>query len=223
MDQVTLSAEPRDEAGSRPSRRLRRSGLVPGVVYGRGLDPVPVTVSSRDLFAALRTEAGLNAIFDLDVAGNKVLAVAREIQRHPVRGSITHLDFIKVSLDEAIQAEVGLEFLGVPPGVSEEGGIVETIFASVTVQALPTEIPSSIEIDISELHVGDTVSIGDLPEIEGVEYVEDPDRTLLTVLIPRIVEEEVEEVEETEGEEIEGEEVEGAEEAEATEDAAEDG
>ncbi len=217
MEQVTLRAERRTEAGSRPARRMRREGKVPAIVYGRGLEPFPVALSGRDLYAALHTEAGLNAILSVEVDGDSVLAVAREIQRHPVRGDITHLDLIKVSLDVAIEAEVGLEFIGTPLGV-REGGIVETIENSVAIVALPTAIPSSIPLDISELQVGDTLRIADLPAIDGVTYVDDEDRPLVTVVVPRLVEEEVEEVEGEEGVE-EGRVVEA--EAAATEDTAE--
>jgi large subunit ribosomal protein L25 len=204
MDQVTLRAEARTASGSRPAKRLRRRGLVPAVVYGRGIEPISVTVSARELYGALRTEAGANALINVDVdGGESVLTVAREIQRHPVRGDITHLDLIKVSLDEAIQAEVGVEYIGEPIGVREEGGIVEAIEVSVLIEALPTEIPSSIQLDISDMSVGDTMTLGDLPELEGVTYVDDPDRPLVSVLIPRVVEEaEAEEVLELEGEEV---------------------
>ena len=192
MDQVTLRADVRTESGSRPAKRLRRQGLVPAVVYGRGTDPISVIVSARDLYGALRTEAGANALINLEVeGGDNVLTVAREIQRHPVRGEIAHLDFIKVSL--------------------EEGGVVETIEVSVVIEALPTEIPSSIRLDISEMNVGDTLTIGDLPTIDGVTYVDDEDRPLVSVLVPRVAEEpEVEEgLEEIEGELPEGELAEG--------------
>lgn len=207
MDQVTLRAVARTETGSRPARRLRVQGRVPAVVYGRGIAPISVTVSARDLYSALHTEAGANALINVDVAdGDTVLTVAREIQRHPVRGEITHLDLIKVSLDEAIEAEVGLEFLGEPIGVREAGGVLETIEVSVLIEALPTEIPPQIQIDVSELDVGDTVTIAHLPVVEGVTYLEDEDRPLATVIIPRIEEEpEPEEVLELEGEEVEGE------------------
>lgn len=206
MDQVTLRADARAETGSRPAKRLRREGLVPAVVYGRGIAPILVTVSARDLYTALHTEAGSNALINVDVDGGEtVLTVAREIQRHPVRGDITHLDLIKVSLDEAIEAEVGLEFLGEPIGVREDGGVLETIEVSVMIEALPTEIPPQIQIDVGHMAVGDTLTIGDLPEIEGVTYLEDADRPLATVLIPRVEEEpEPEDVLELEGEEVEG-------------------
>ena len=205
MDEVTLRATARTEKGSRPTRRLRRAGLVPAVVYGRDVSAVPVSVPARDLFAALHTEAGLNALITVEVEdGETVLTVAREIQRHPVRGQITHLDFIKVSLDEAIEADVTVEYLGTPLGVREEDGFVEMIAATVLVRALPTAIPSGIQIDIADLGIGDTLKVSDLPEIEDVEYLDDVDRPLVTVLLPRIEEEP--EVEEIEGELEEGEE-----------------
>ena len=209
MEQVSFRAERRTDSGSRPPRRMRREGKVPAIVYGRGLEPFSVSVGGRDLYAALHTDAGLNAVLNVEVDGGEtVLAVAREIQRHPVRGEITHLDFIKVSLDVAIEAEVGLEFTGTPLG-AQEGGIVETIENIVVVEALPGAIPSSIPLDISQLEVGDTLRIADLPAIDGVTYVDEPDRPLVTLLIPRLVEEEVEEVEGEEG--LEGAEAEGAE------------
>lgn len=218
MEQVTLGAERRVESGSRPARRMRRQGKVPAVVYGRGLEPQSVAVNGRELYAALHTEAGANAVLSVEVDGAApVLAVAREIQRHPVRGEITHLDLIKVSLDVAIEAEVAIDYLGTPLGVREEGGIVETIATSVMIEALPTAIPPSIPLDISELVIGDTLKVEDLPEVEGVSILDDPERPLVTVLVPRLPEEEeVEELEE--GEEL----LEGEEAAEAAEAAAEE-
>ena len=189
MDQVSLRAVARTEAGTRPSRRLRRGGHIPAVVYGRGLEPIAVAVSTGDLFSVLHTAAGLNALIRLDVDGSEVLTVAREIQRHPARGTITHLDFIQVSLSEPIQADVLIDFQGTPVGVSQDGGIVETIETTVSIRALPAEIPTSIAVDISALEVGDTLLLGDLPSIAGVEYVDDAERPLATVLLPRIVEE----------------------------------
>jgi large subunit ribosomal protein L25 len=216
MDQVTLRAEPRTETGTRPAKRLRRDGRIPAVVYGRGQDTLAVTIAARDLFSVLHTEAGLNALINVEVeGGDTVLTVAREIQRHPSRGDITHLDFIKVALDQAIEADVGIEYVGTPAGVRDEGGFTEMIAATVVVSALPTEIPSGIEMNIEGLMIGDTLKVADLPVIEGVEYLDDLDRPLVTVLAPRIEEEP--EVEELEGEFEEGEGPEGEEGAEAAE------
>ena len=151
MEQVTLRGETGRVLGSRSSRRLRRDGRVPAVVYGHGLDALSVAVDRRDLYNALHTEAGLNALINLEVAGEEYLTVAREVQRHPVRGDITHLDFIRISLDENIEAEVPVEFTGIPVGVREQKGIVETGHASVVGSCLPTAIPSHITIDIAEI------------------------------------------------------------------------
>lgn len=193
MQQETLQATKRVTSGSRASRRLRRDGRVPGVVYGTTVDTQPIHVSSRDLYSVLHTEAGLNAIIELDVDGESVLTVAREVQRHPVRGEIQHLDFIEVRMDQEIQAEVGVVYTGTPVGVRDEGGIVETIENSVMIWALPTAIPSSIEVDVEHLSVGDTLKGSDLPEIEGVRYELDDEAPLLTVVVPAaIVEEAVE-------------------------------
>ena len=223
MDQITLRAETGRETGTRPSRRLRREDKVPATVYGRGIDAITVAIDKRELYAALTTEAGLNALITLEVGKDEHLSVAREIQRHPVRGEIIHLDFVKISLDEAIEAEVAIEYVGIPAGVRDEGGIVETVNTSVMVRALPADIPSSFPAEIGELEIGDTFTVAMLPDIEGVENLSDPDMPLATIVIPAalLVEEVVEEDEEglLEGEEgVEGEE--GAE-GEGAEDGAE--
>ena len=188
MEQVSLRAERRQAAGSGPARRLRDEGDVPAVLYGRGLDSTPLSVSRRELYTALHTEAGTNALINLEIGSEKFLTIARELQRHPVRGEIMHLDFISISLDEEITAEVSIDFIGDPVGASE-GGIVETIRNSVLVSALPMSIPSSVPVDISEMNVGDTLTAAQLPAIDGVEYLDDPETALVTVVVPRIVEE----------------------------------
>lgn len=185
---------------------MRRDGQIPAVVYGVGIDTQEIAIERRSLLGVLNTEAGLNALINVQVEdGDEVLTVAREVQRDPVRGDITHLDFIKVSLDIAIDAEVGLEFTGTPLGVKDEGGFIETIENAVMISALPTAIPTSIAVDISELGIGDTLKVEDLPVMEGVTYLTEPDRPLVTVLLPSVVEEEVPEdlLEGEEGEALE--------------------
>lgn len=189
MDQVKLSGAERSANGSRSARRLRRQGQVPAVVYGRGQDAVSVEINARELDAALHTEAGTNALIDLDVNGSAHLTVAREIQRHPVRGDIIHLDFVKISLAEKIEAEVVLEPEGVPYGVREDGGVLETLRSVVNIEALPTDIPASIPAEIGALHIGDSFSVSDLVAVEGVEFLDDPETTLYTVVAPRVEEE----------------------------------
>jgi large subunit ribosomal protein L25 len=202
MQQETLRAEKRDGSGSRPARRMRRDGRVPGIVYGSGLETMSISVDRRDLDSTLHTEAGLNALINVIVDDkDEVLAVAREIQRDPVRGEITHLDLIMVKLDTEIEAEVHIEYVGTPVGVREEDGFIEAIETTVMLTALPTAIPSGIEVDISGLAIGHTLKVADLPAMEGVTYVTDEDRPLVTVLLPTVEEEPV--VELLEGEEIE--------------------
>jgi large subunit ribosomal protein L25 len=187
MEQVHLRGYTGRIHGSRESRRVRREGAVPAIVYGHGLEPLSVAVDRRELYGVLHTEAGLNALINLQVNGDEYLTVAREVQRHPVRGDIIHLDFIRISLDEAIEAEVPVEFIGIPVGVREGKGIIETPAASVMVSALPTNIPSHITLDIAHLRVGDTARVSDLPAIEGVTYVTEPEHLLVMVAMPAAV------------------------------------
>lgn len=184
MEQVNLRGYTGRVHGSRESRRIRREGAVPAIVYGHGLEALPVAVDRRELYAVLHTEAGLNALINLQVNGDEYLTVAREVQRHPVRGDIIHLDFIRISLDEAIEAEVPVEFVGIPVGVREGKGIVETPGASVMVSALPGNIPSHITLDITGLRVGDSARVSDLPVLEGVTYVSEPEYLLVMVAMP---------------------------------------
>jgi len=214
VSDTKLKAEIRTALGSAESRRMRRDGIVPGVVYGRESEATSVAVNGRELYKILHTEAGLNAVITLDVDGTEITTLAREVQRHPLRGDITHLDFIRISLTEKVDAEVGIDFEGVPLGVKDDGGIVETIRSTVNLEALPTAIPSSITLDISELTIGDVLRVSDLPVIEGVEYTDDPEAGLVTVSVPAAVISE-----EVEGELLEGEE--GEEGAEPGEEGAE--
>jgi large subunit ribosomal protein L25 len=207
MTQETLRAVKRTTQGTRASKRLRREGRVPAVVYGTDLDaPHPVHIDGRELYAVLHTGQGLNAIIEVDVEGEPVLTVAREVQRDPVRGDITHLDLIQVNLKVAIEAEVHIEYLGTPIAVLDDGAIVETLASSVTITALPNAIPSSIEVEISHLELHDTLTVADLPKIDGVEYAADEDHPLLTVLLPAAeVEPESVETDMMEGDEVDDE------------------
>ena len=203
MQQETLRAEQRVTQGTRASKRLRREGRVPGVVYGVDIDPLAVHVSNRDLYTVLNTDAGRNAIIEVNVGDTRVLTVAREIQRDPVRGNITHLDFIQVKMDIEIDAEVAIEFIGIPRGVKDDGGVIETFDASVMISALPNAIPQSVEVSIEDLGVHDTLKVSDLPEVDGVTYIADPDHPLLTVVVPTVEEEPVEVLLDEEGMPIE--------------------
>jgi large subunit ribosomal protein L25 len=218
MQQETLRATERVTSGSRASRRLRRDGRTPAVVYGTSIDTRAVHVAQRDLYGVLRTEAGLNAVIELDIDGSTMLAIAREIQRDPISGTIAHLDFIEVRLDTEIDAEVGIDYVGIPAGVKDSGGIVEVLEASIMISALPNAIPSSIEVDVEHLELFDTLKVADLPVIDGVTYLLEPDHSLATVVLPAAEVEPEPEIDMLEGEEGEVPEGEEGEEGDSAED-----
>ncbi len=218
MPEVSLRAHTGRATGSRESRRLRRAGNVPAIVYGKGTDPVTIAVDAHDLHVVLHTEAGANALINLEIEGGAtLLTMARVIERHPFRNEYRHIDFVTVSLDELVTAEVAIHFEGTPVGVLE-GGVFSPQRTHVIIEALPTAIPSNIELDVSEIEIGGSLRIADLPPIEGVAYTEDPEAVVMSVTTPaaEIVEEPEEELEgEEEGEE--GEVAEGEEPVQAEE------
>ena len=193
----------REGRGSADARRLRHQGLVPGVLYGRGKTPHPFCVSERDLRRALSGESGLHAILDVVLDGQKTThpAVLKDYQQEVPSGRLAHIDLHEVRLDQAIQTQVAVELVGEPAGV-KEGGVLSQVNREVNIAALPLEIPDRLELDVSGMAIGDTLRLVDLPPTEGVEYLDDPEETVLaTVTMPtRIVEPEPEEVE---GEELE--------------------
>jgi large subunit ribosomal protein L25 len=207
-----LKAAPRADFGSRASRRMRRDGVVPGVVYSGGSEATPFQVSERDVRGILSEGA---ALFDLEIDGGKAVPVViKDEQHHPVRGSIQHLDLMQVNLKEAIQAEVAIELEGVDtaPGV-KGGGVLEHVTREITVEALPAEIPDNITVDVSAMEINDTLSLAAVTAPEGVTFVaEDLEEITIVTLSPPRVEEvttEVEEEAELVGEEGEGAEGEG--------------
>jgi large subunit ribosomal protein L25 len=211
----TLSVTPRETFGTRATRRLRRQGLIPGVVYGHGGEATPFQVSERDLRALLGEG---QTLLDLEVEGSKAVPVViKEQQHHPLRGEIIHFDCLEVRLDEAIQADVAIELDGADnaPGV-REGGVLEHVGREVPIEALPTDIPEQIVVDVSEMDINDTLSLDSVTPPSGVKFmVDEPEEWTIATLSPPRVEEEpepaVEEEAELVGEGEEGEE--GAEEA----------
>lgn len=193
MSQVSLRAQAGRKPGSRESRRLRRTGQVPAVVYGSDLQPVSVQVDAHDLHVALHTEAGSNAIISLEIEGGDTLTtMARVIERHPFRNEYRHVDFITVDLTKKVHAEVAVHFEGTPVGV-KDGGVFSPQRTHVAIEVLPTEIPPYIELDVSEVELGGSLRIADLPEVEGVVYLDEPDAVIMSVTVPAAeVEEEIE-------------------------------
>jgi large subunit ribosomal protein L25 len=215
-ERAKLTVQERESRGSAESRRLRKQGLIPGVLYGRGNTPHAICVPERELRRVLTGDGGLNAILDVVLEGQKTThpSILKEYQQHPVKGGITHVDFHEVRLDQPIQARVVVELVGEPAGVTE-GGVLSQVNREVTIEALPMEIPEHLELDVSGMAIGDTLRLADLKVQEGVKYLDDPEETVLaTVTMPtRIVEPEEEAVEGEEGELPEGAEVPEGEEA----------
>lgn len=192
----TLKVAPRQEFGSRTSRRLRRDGLVPGVVYSGGADSRPFQVAEREVRSLIAEGA---ALFDLEIEGAKAVpVVVKEQQLHPVRGTLQHIDLQEVNLNEAIQAEVALELEGADtaPGV-KGGGVLEHVTREITVEALPTDIPDRIVVDVSAMEINDTLALDSVTAPEGVTFVADePEEVTIVTLSPPRVEEAAPEVEE---------------------------
>jgi large subunit ribosomal protein L25 len=179
MEEVTLTAELGRPTGSRPSRRLRSSGKVPAVLYGHGTDPMALSVDSRDLRAALTGDAGLNALITLSVDSERHLAMARHLQRHPVKGTVDHVDFVIVRRDEIVTAEVPISLVGEPIEVNQNDGIVEQQLFTLTIKAQPMDIPSGLEADISGLVIGEAVRVADLKLPSGVVTEVDPEEAVV--------------------------------------------
>jgi large subunit ribosomal protein L25 len=210
-ERVKLTALERTTLGSAESRRLRRRGLIPGVVYGRS-DPVAITVEERELRAALTTSAGSHAVIDVAIDGRRSHSVIlKAYQRDKVRGQIIHVDLQEVRLDQPIQTAVSVTLTGDPVGV-REGGVLSQVTNDVNVEALPLEVPQHLEADISGLGIGDSLRLGDLELPDGVTLLDDPEAVLATV-VHQIREDELEPAE---GEQAVGEGDAGAEESEAS-------
>jgi large subunit ribosomal protein L25 len=178
-----LDVNSRKAAGSRAVRRLRRSGRVPGVLYGGGSEPLGFDADERELRHAL---AGSGAVLDLSVDGAKATPVVlKEAQRHPVRGETIHVDLLRVNLNEAIHAVVPLELIGIDdsPGV-KEGGVLEQITRELNVEALPTAIPESIVHEVSEMQISETILLGALAVPDGVTLLDDLEETVIATLSP---------------------------------------
>jgi len=206
-ERVKLVVQNRAVLGSAESRRLRRQGLIPGVLYGREA-PVPITIPERDLRAALTTKGGLNAVLDVVVdGGNAHSSVLKEYQQDPVRGLITHVDLQEVRLDQPIHATVPLHLVGEAAG-AKEGGVLSQVTTELNVEALPMEVPEHIDADVSEMHIGDTLRLDTIPAPAGVKLLDAPETVIATVTQPTRVEEPEPEAEEVEGEVPEGEEAE---------------
>jgi large subunit ribosomal protein L25 len=224
-ERIRLEVQGRDRRGTSESKRLRREGMIPGVLYGNGKKPHAICVPERELRRVLTGGHGLHAILDVVLAGQKTThsSVLKDYQVDPIRGKIEHFDLQEVRLDQPIQSSVVVELVGESVG-AKAGGVLSQVAREVRVEALPLEIPDRLELDVSAMEIGDSLRLSDLTVREGVTFLDDPETVLATVTVPTRVEEpEAEEVEGEEGEEGEAAEGEAGEQPEAGGEAAEGG
>src|ERR687883_325502 len=201
-ERIRLEVKDRESRGSAESRRLRRQGLIPGVLYGRGKTPHAITVPERELRRVLTGAGGLHTILDVVLEGQQTThaSILKDYQQDPIRGHISHVDLQEVRLDRPIQASVTVQLVGEPAG-TKEGGVLSQVQREINVEALPMEIPEHIDLDVSGMAIGDTLRLADLPAREGVTFLDDSEETVLATVTLPTREVEPEEVVE-EGEEL---------------------
>ncbi len=180
MAEIILQATPRPPQGTRPARRLRNEGKIPGVVYGLGADPIPLMVEWRELRAALITEQGLNAVINLDVSGERMPTLVKDMQRHAVRRNILHVDFIRVDLDKTVEVEVAIHLEGEAKHVADDDGVVDQVLTSLLITAKPADIPTGLTINISGLQIGSALRVSDIVLPAGVTTTVDPEEAVVT-------------------------------------------
>jgi large subunit ribosomal protein L25 len=184
-DQVALQAATGRELGSSSSRRLRREGKIPAVVYGLDSAPTPISLDYGAARVALSTDAGLNALLNLEIDGNTELCLVKDLQRHVVRDEVTHIDFIRVDPNADFELEVPLILVGEAKAVANVSGMVDQAMFALMITTKPTSIPNEIEVDISEMEVGDTIRVDMLNLPEGVVATDDPETAVATALVTR--------------------------------------
>jgi large subunit ribosomal protein L25 len=210
MADIVLAAQTGRPTGSSASRRLRATGKVPGVVYGRGTEPRAVSVDWRELRSVLTTEQGVNALLTLDLGGRRTKAIVKDLPRHPVRRDVLHVDFLEVDPDKPVDTEVTIVLEGEPEKVTREQGVVEQVLNALVVTGKPADIPGNLAVDVSDLEIGHTITVADLDLPAGLTTEADPEETVVTAKVTSLA---LAEEGEEEGEE--GEAAEGAEGAEA--------
>jgi len=181
---LILEAEPRSTTGKGAAREMRRAGNVPAVIYGHGREPQSLTVSQADLDKVLPS-AGASTLVELKLGGKSVKTLIREVQRHPTRQQVLHVDFLEVHAGEKLTVRAPIRLLGSPEGVRNQGGVLDQILRDIEIRVLPRHMPEAIEIDVDSLAVGHSLHVRDL-EIPNAEILEDPDQTICTVVPPRV-------------------------------------
>ena len=185
MASAQLSASARDSGGKGIARKLRSEGRVPAVVYGHGREPQPLSINTRELERLLDHIAAESTVIDLDIDGKGARTLIREIQRHPFKRQILHVDFQELVAGEKISVSVPIVLIGVPDGVRMDGGILDQTMRELEIEVDPSNIPNHVEIDVTKLVIGSSLHVSDIPLPEGVEVLDDMDASVCVVSAPR--------------------------------------
>ena len=183
MAEVQLQAARRQAAGKGAARQARMAGKVPAVLYGRERDPMSIEVDRRSFVAALNTDAGMNVLLSIEIEGDSVTALTKDLQVDPVAGTVLHADFLRVDVTQAMEVSVPVHTVGESPGV-KEGGVLDQTLHEVTIMVRPDQVPEAIEADVSSLDIGDSLRVSDLSQEGRFEIVTDQDEVVLTVTAP---------------------------------------
>ena len=197
MSELSIEVQPRETSGTKASKRLRREGKVPAVVYGGDRPTTPIVIDRRSLIELIKKAGSEHAVFLLKLAGSgkERHCMVHELEVDPTTREIVHVDFLRVDMKEKVRLEVPVELVGVPDGVKNEGGILDFVHREVEIECLPGDIPRHLDLDVSALHIGQHVEASQIVLPEGIELITDPTRTIAAVAAPRIVEEPTEEEE----------------------------
>jgi len=190
MASASLSAESRSETGKGVARKLRASGRVPGVIYGHGREPQALSLNARELEKLLGSIAAGSTVVELTLGSATTNTLIREVQRHPFKKQILHVDFMELVAGEKVIVDIPLVFIGTPEGVRTGGGLLEQILHSIEINVDPSSIPNHIDVDVSQMVMGHSLHVRDLKLPEGVEVLTDEDATICAVIAPRAVVEE---------------------------------
>lgn len=191
MKEIVINAKARDKLGKEHAKKLRRGGMIPAVVYGAETSPLPLEVEAKSFHALLRSGLGENVIVTLNIDdqknGDKKVLI-REVQRDPVWGDILHVDFQQVSLTKKLTINVPVRLVGIPIGVQQDGGILQHVLRELELECLPTDIPEKIEVDVTNLKIGDSIHVGDI-KLEKVEILSEPQGSIVSVVPPTVFKE----------------------------------
>ncbi len=186
MSTASLSASVRAETGKGAARKIRQAGSIPAVIYGHGRDPQSLTLNTRDTDKLLKTIAISSTVIELDIDGKTARTLIREVQRHPFKRTITHIDFQELVAGETVSVQIPIVYVGVPEGVRLEGGLLDQIMHQLHVEVDPSSIPNHIDVDVSALKVGKSLHVSDLVLAAGIKVLDEPGNTVCIVQVPKV-------------------------------------